>query len=621
MHRIISLLLLAVILASILLNTISCAEDENPTVGNHPDVPGESDDKNNKGDESVIVVPDCNDFDREIINFDDITYERPNADALIKSFNDTASLIEKNEIEYEKQLNSIIALEPDYINFTTMNAYATVMNSIDRSDEEWLNEYEYTNSMLPSFIQATENLFVAAAASPYCERFEDDYFGEDALLEYKDGGKYTDALVLLLEKEAALESEYSALTTATVKINFGGTLDTVDAHLENLARVHTKSSSEYQHAYTQCMALYETALSEATKDIFVELVKVRSKITKEYGYESYSELCYEEFGRDYTAKDMKSYAENISMYILPVYLKLSYSVFLPYFNSFEWNDIISGSTVINSLYALYESTDEDLKSAYAYMLECGLYNYESANENRFQGSFTTYFDAYDAPFVFISADENVNDYMTLAHEFGHFYDAYVNYGTDPCLDLAEVSSTSLELLSVLGLRESLDDKTFKYLYYKALDSAMQAMIFQSFYSLAEHYVYDIPENNINENTLSDAVKKASQKMGFMYEFSLEDILIPHTLLYPFYVQSYSTSTAVSLQILHAETDEAGAGLEIYKELIEREGPALGFEEELDDAGLTSPFDKNAVAELADTIHYDIFGSHYFTNYKHKNKAA
>ena len=76
----------------------------------------------------------------------------------------------------------------------------------------------------------------------------------------------------------------------------------------------------------------------------------------------------------------------------------------------------------------------------------------------------------------------------------------------------------------------------------------------------------------------------------------------HTVSFPFYVQSYATSLVPSLEIFVTEYENEGSGLSIYKNLISREDNTLTFDENLTLAGLSSPFEKDALKDIMDKIH-------------------
>ena len=632
MIKFISLLLCTVMLCAVIISTASCAGSSNEPTDKETTGDAPTADSPNDGDSEIdsIISPSHRDYGREAVNFADITYSRPNVEELLADFRAATELVSKENTPYNDKLDAILALEDGFSDFNTMFAYANIMQSKNTADQKWLTEYSYLTSCEPELMQTVDELFVAAATSGHCERFEEDYFGEGALEEYKSGSKYTDELVILLEEEAELENTYSALSTATVEITYNGQTATVDEHLKAIDEALTSASkrgpgkdNDALHAGAKglCLAAYKRKYNDEAKKLLVSLIKIRSKIADEYGYESYAEVAYQQYDRDYTEHEATKLIENVSKYIRPVYDQLNLWVFLPYFNSIDEKVKANASEVINSLYEVYEDTDETLLTAYSYMLEFGLYDYSPASVNRFEGSFTTYLEKYDSPYVFISAEGTGDDYMTLAHEFGHYYGSYTNYNSPASLDLSEVSSTALEFISLLALEDTLDEQTYRYIYYTKLNSALQALIFQGYYALFEHYAYDIPYDMISEKTLSEAASKAALDIGLPNILTLDAALIPHTMLYPFYVQSYCTATAVALEIFYTEQENEGAGLSSYKSLVLRETEGLSFSDELKEAGLASPFTGDTMMKLADKIHFDVIGKHYYKESDYGNNAA
>lgn len=625
MPRIISLFLCISILASVVLSSASCTsflhngEKDNADAGQPSNTP-ETPEPDSEPDDQKITLPPYRDYGRQTIDFDKIEYARPDVDALISAFSDVTSAVSLGELSYTEQLEIIRSLEGGYTEFETMYAYANISNSIDTSDAKWTEEIEILDAKSPSLRKAVEELFVAAANSEHAENFEKDYFGEGLIEEYKDGGSLTEKLVSLLEREQDLENDFTSLSTATVVINYGGKRDTVDAILQSIEKNHGADSEEYKRAVSECTALYKKEYGERAVDIYVDLIRLRKEIAFEYGYASYSTVAYDELGHGYSEKQLINYLDDIAMHILPLYDRLRYHVFYKYLTD-EYAGEVSRSDVINTTYEAVSDMDADFAEVYSYMLQHKLYNYEISSPDRFGASFTTYLKGYNAPFLFINAVGNVSDYSTVSHEFGHFFDNYVNFGLESSLDLAEVSSTALEMLLILELEDDISDEAFKYLRASSLDAAMQALIVQGFIALFEHYAYALTYDEINEENLSHLLKIAAEQMGINPEITLEAIVIPHTVIYPFYVQSYATSIAASFDIYFLEKENDGAGIEAYKNLVLREDGGTDFVEELLDSGIASPFDKFMIKELAGKIYYDVTGASYYKDSSGKDNAA
>ena len=615
-YRLIAMLLLVSMLFAGVSTLTSCTEGGLPDDDTPPTVQG--------GDpEKSIIKPQIKSYDRRTIDFDHIEYARPDAEKILSDFSSVTDIIIKNEISYADQLTAVTLLEDGYSNLMTMYSYANILMSEDKRSAYWCNEYDYISGYIPSFSSTIEKLYVAAAQSEHATRFEADYFGEGLIEEYADGGIYTPELVRLMEEETAIENRYSAISTANVVITYKGKTDSFDGIMDFYSETFGEDTLTYETAYEECSRLYEERASEMSRQMLVELLKVRKLIAGELGYESYAEYAYQTMEHTYTVDQMLGFIGDVAQFVIPVYYVVSYYVLWPYFEQYESTGALDRVDLINTLYYAYEDMDPELSDIYSYMLQFGLYDVAEANENRFDGSFCTYLDNYDAPYIFLSTSGDCTDYMTLAHEFGHFADYFVNNGAEASLDVSEISSQALEYLTLTKLKGELDAEQYKYLLYSQLSSSFDVLLFQSFYALFEHYAYDIAYDSISEDTLVDAMKRAAADMGMSEDYfdTLDHVLIPHIMLYPFYVQSYPISVAVALEIYYLESETEGAGLDAYLDLIDRENGDLEFEALIEDAGLTSPFTQAYLKGLADMIHYDILGSHFFKKSAINNNAA
>jgi hypothetical protein len=503
------------------------------------------------------------------------------------------------------------AINDGYTEMMSMYAMANIYNSKDSSSALWSEEYAYISGNLPTFNETLEKLFVAAAQSPHAERFEEEYFGEGLIEEYADGGDYTDRIVELMEEEARLESQYSAISTATVKITYNGTEDTVDNILANLKKLYGDGSTEYFKKQTTVMALYEAAVLAEEKPIYRQLVATRIRIADEFGYDSYAEYAYEVMGHDYTVADTLKLFSDIREYVYPVYNTLYDNVFKSYFSTNKMAEV-DRVTLINTLYKLYSELDEDLSAAYSYMLQHGLYDVEQSKTNRFEGAFTAYVEGNNSPFIFMSTGGYINDHITLAHEFGHFYDGFVNYGADASLDISEISSQGLELLSMLYLDGYVTEESHQYLEYYELFFGMDSMLFQGLIACFEHYAYGLNADAVTDDALDGCMIAACHTIfGEAIFTNYNKAIMVHTVEYPFYVQSYCTSLTATLEIFFAEAQRSGDGMAIYKKLIDRGEDERSYEEILTDAGLSSPFEEDLLKVLSDKLYYYVTGKHYF----------
>lgn len=561
----------------------------------------------------TIIVPEYKDYGRGTVNFSDIVYSRPSVLEISAKFDAVASDVAANELNLSTLIDNIKDIESDYNKTITMYSLAEIYSCKDSSVDFWKKEFEHLSTNYPTFSQSVEGLLVACAKSPHRESFETEYFGY-SLEEYVDGGIYTDEVVELMSEEARLEAEYSNLSMDTVEIVYNE--DWKGTATEVLAMAREKygaDSQEYSRIFLAVTTKYNSALIKLEVPIFVNLLKVRRLIADELNYDSYATLAYDRMGYDYSLRDMVELIKDVGRYVTPVSSVLS-DYMKP--NTTARPDRVE---IINSLYKVYRDLDPELFSTYCYMLQHGLYDVAPLSESRFRGSFTTYLPTNESPYIFVSTEGYLDDYLTLAHEFGHFFDGYVNWGDDASLDVSEISSQSLELLTLAGLRSKLKADEYAYLEARAMDSAMNSVLLnQSFIAAFEHMAYDIDYDDITEARLNSALANAAECVygtDIGYTPYLYEVIIPHTVLYPFYVESYVTSGIVSLELFFMEshlTGSAGSGMALYKQIVKRESSDQTFFEIIDNAGLTSPFADGHVKKIANNIYYQRMGKYYYT---------
>ena len=566
--RIISVFLVLTIAFSLGITLIACGPDSDA----YDDMHGASDNHNGTANAPAnedydyhdkIAYPVYKDYGRDTIDFDKIEYKTPNFDVVNEKFRSVIDAIEKNEISFEEQIALIEALEDDYSNILTMRTLADIRVAQDSSSVYWAEEFSYITGSYPLFASIIEDMYVAAANSPHAERFEDEYFGEGLIEEYKDGGRFTDELVALFEVEEELEARYTSIAASP------------------------------------------SADDETLTEIFIELVKTRRLIADELNYATYADYAYETLDRDYSSDKASRLLDDICEYILPTYQILSYTTLAKYvyLDSTVKPASLKLEDLINTSRELIGEVDESFGEIFDYMLQHGLFDVELQEDNRNAGAFVTYLHDYEAPFLFVSAEGSIADYPTLLHEFGHFIDSFINYDSDASIDQKEISSQALEYLMLTRLDDVLSASNSLYLKDTQMLNALMTLIFQGFYAKAEELIYKLPYDKITKENLDAEIVKAATafSLNTNYINDVSAIFITHTFLYPFYVQSYCTSLIPALEIYFMEIENEGSGFEAYKKLIDRNGEDLTLEEALADAGIDSPFKEDIVLELAGKI--------------------
>lgn len=621
--KLLSMLLAFALLLSLSLGLLSCK----PTDGEQTENQGQTgsqppSDEGGKEDEKVIQVPAFKDYpDKNTVKYADMVYSRPNFDAAIADFEDTIHAIEQNTISYDSQLAKIEALYEPYSKIETAYALIQLKQSLNSLDKEVNEEHAFVSTRYPDFADAIEQLYVACARSEHARRFEEDYFRAD-ISKYADGGKLSDEVVALLREEAAMETTYNTLS-ANAEIEYRGKTGTYESFLAQINQKYATMLDSSQHLaeLTALKLAYENQIVKPINELYVNLVVVRRKIADAMNYESYLPYAYEVNGYEYTTEEMRSFLAAIKQYVAPVYWDEDFYKTYSLIRQTTENARVDRVDLINNLYAIYTLSDEEISDAYRFMLQYELYNVEKNKTGRFEGAFTTYFSSYDAPFVFASIYGRSSDYLTLAHEFGHFTDMFYNASSTESLDLSETYSQGLELLTVLASKRVLPSEATVYLKYSALYSALESMMIQGFYSEFELRVYELEMDEITEESISQIARDVAKEFGFYKpeNFDISNCTITHTVLYPTYVQSYCTSSIAALELYMLESEQDTKGFEVYKKLLHTESKS-SFISALAEAGLSSPFAAETVKHLTDEVYFEFLGKHYYCDGSDCNAA-
>lgn len=618
------MLLLLSLLLSLCAGLIACKPTEG---GEQSGNQGQTGNQNSSGagekaDEKVILVPAFKDYpDRNTVKYADMVYTRPNFDATIADFEDAIHAIEQNEISYEEQLAKIEGLYDGYSKIETAYSLIQLKQNQNSLDESVNEEHAYVSTRYPDFAEVIEQLYVACARSAHVRRFEEDYFQSD-ISEYEDGGKLTEEVLALLREEAALESSYNSLSSK-VEMEYKGQKGTYESFVSEINKKYATMLDSAQHLaeLTTLKLAYENQIVKPINELYVNLVLVRRQIADALGHESYLTYAYEENGYEYTPEEMRVLLSAIKQYAAPIYWDDDFYSTYSLIRQTTENARVDRVDLINNLYAIYALSNEKISEAYRFMLQYGLFDVEKNKTGRYEGAFSIYFNDYDAPFVFASIYGRSTDYLSLAHEFGHFTDMFYNATETGSLDLSETFSQGLELLTVLASKRVLPSEATVYLKYSALYSALETLMIQGFYSEFELRVYALSAENITEDSISQIAREVAEEFGFgkPESFDISTCTIPHTVLYPSYVQSYCTSTIAALELYMLESNQEAKGFEAYEKLLQTKHKN-SFVNALGEAGLSSPFVPTHVKAMIDEVYFEFLGKHYYCDGSDCNAA-
>ena len=542
------------------------------------------------GDQPAVPAAGYTVGDYDMVPFEKMPYERPDMDGLKDLFTSTAELAEETTGQDGETLVHRLELCWDaYDEFYLLETLAMLRSDIDQSDAYYAGEYEFCMEGEVKVEEWLDRTLTACAASeaPVPSRLLAGY-------DRSGGQPYSAHTLDLMARESSLLRDYwRAMMTDDIELD-----GRVQSYNDYIADPFIGDD-----AYRQANLAYCRACNAAAAPIYIELVKVRRALAEELGYDSYEAMQYGSFARDYTPAQVHDYLNDVAERVSPYYR--TFMADDPYARvSYE---PLSGSRLMKLLGQATSHMGDKVSKAYDFMKTYHLCDISAAGKKA-PGAYTTYLDCYGAPFCYVGAYGDIEDFLDFSHEFGHFADAYVNYNATDSLDLAETYSQAMANLALLKSKDYLSRDSYQNLLLLHLLSNLSIYAEQTAYADFESRVYQLDDEELTVENVNALALDCARRFGADVSAEDEEISalywaqVTHLFESPFYVISYCISADAALQIVEREMDEPGAGVACYEDMLDWEEDA--FLSEVERVGLESPFATGRAAhnlELVETI--------------------
>lgn len=500
------------------------------------------------------------------VKFSEMEYSRPDIEEMRSCVNGIYDLLDNNG-SYNDVTAALDEYYELYWSFDTMQTLASIRSDLDTTDEYYAGEYEYCSNLSVEVDNLFDELMTACADSDLSERLDEKYFG--GLLAERYSGALPDnldALYKLYEEENRLLNEY-------------------------------RSCMFDFYAEDDLDAAYAEYNPEACQ-IYIDLVKVRNEIARTMGCDSYEELAYADFGREYTPDDLKDYLAAVKEYILPLLFKAQENGIID--KAFESVYTSSPEDSLEVVKQTVKVMDDTFYQAMSFMLGSELYDI-SQSRTKYDDSYVDYIEDYSSPFLFINPTGYEDDILTISHEFGHFTDSYVNYDMDMNLDTSETMSQGLEYLMLCYIE---DEELRRDLTVYKMSDVLYLYANQCCFNEFEHRVYSLPENELTVSRVNGIYAELAKEYGFGDDYGdnlgKSWIDITHFFEYPFYVISYCISDSAAFGFYAMEQEQAGSGLEAYLNVL-NSAADYDFLALLEDKGIDSPITADTIKTIAETV--------------------
>jgi M3 family oligoendopeptidase len=545
--------------------------------------------------------------------FKDYKYERPNIDELVSSGRE---LIEKfqNASSYEEALGFYKEFEAKERTFETMYVLTSIRNSIDTTDEFYDAESKFFAENSPRIQQVGVEFGKALVSSKFRKEFEEAK-GEFLFIKLENQIKTFDPAIMEdLQEENLTALEYDKLISSA-QIEYDGevkTLAQLAPYLQNPDRNVRKEASD----------LYFGFMSENVDkfdEIYDKLVKVRTRIAKKLGFETFTELGYLRMGRtDYNAEDVARYRGFIEEYVVPLSNELrdrqakriGVDKLMSYDVGFEFptgNPKPKGEPewIINEGIKMYDELSPETSEFFHFMHDRELLDLVAKKGKR-PGGYCTYISDYESPFIFSNFNGTQHDVEVLTHEVGHAFQVYQSRNLEsayrwPTYEAAEIHSMSMEFLTYPWMENFFQDEIDKF-RFSHIQGAALFLPYGASVDEFQHYVYATPEATPVERRAKwrEIEKKYTPYKNYDGNEYLETGGLwqkqSHIYSVPFYYIDYTLAQICALQFFKKSQEDREQAWKDYLGLCKLGGskPFLGLVEA---ANLKSPFQDGLMDDL------------------------
>ena len=507
-------------------------------------------------------------------------YDKADFEALLEKIKAAADGQDETALEeaYEEGYQELIRLDDLY-------SSSYLQYSDDVSNTEYEEEMNYTETLVNDCIDLMSTLCHEIVTDGKHESFA-SYLGKEVCDYFKEYEPIPDEIKKMQDRETDLVTDYyremNDLDHKTVEIN-GKSWSLEDMNGEKGEELASQSPQDYLKAYLQITKQF----ADTVGPIYLELIQIRTKIANHYGYDNYAEYAYkEEYSRDYTVEDAEKFCSDVKENIAPLYYNTVY------YGGALNPDLTFDSDVpglLEDLGTLAKAVSPVSEKAFELLSDEKLYDL-GYDEERIESSYTSVVTSTGKPYIFAHLNDEIYDFLTLTHEFGHF--SYFtqkkeeNYFlTENHLDLMEMHSNGFELLCTKYYDQYFGSEAGDaeaYALGELLGNVTQGCIMDEF----QREVYKNPDMTMEEiNQLYAKVAASYGEPTFgseAYEWSL----IPHNFESPMYYLSYAVSAVTALEIWDISQNDYSEGVKAWENLIDQTDENEGYFKTLERCALT-----------------------------------
>lgn len=504
-------------------------------------------------------------------------------------------------------------------NVETMYTLASVRHTIDTQDVFYKAENDFYDEMLPvlqeSYIAVDKAFLNHAKSDELKKRVPETYF----MAKEMEFASFDPSIIEDMQLENKLTSQYQALL-ASAQIPF-------DNEIYTLPGLEVKTNDKDRNVRKAAMLAYWGWYSEHEDqigDLYDQLVKVRTKMAKKLGYDSFIELGYKRMKRyDYDQEDVANYRKQVLEDVVPFDTKL-YDLQkkrLGYDTLHAWDEkieFLSGNPkpkydreeMVKRALHMYKELDPKTGEFFQFMVDHETLDLDS-KKGKAQGGYCTFIPDQKSPFIFANFNQTSHDAEVLTHEAGHAFQVYESQDIKPldCVwptyESCEIHSMSMEFFTYPWMKDFFEEDVDKY-YFNHLSGAIKFLPYGVLVDHFQHEVYANPDMSPKERM---ATWRRLEKQYLPHK-NYEDIDVleeggwwmrqTHIFMNPFYYIDYTLAQVCAFQFWVRLQNKDPQAFEDYKHIC-KIGGTLPFRKIVKEANLNVPFEAGCLKETVQKI--------------------
>jgi oligoendopeptidase F len=393
--------------------------------------------------------------------------------------------------------------------------------------------------------------------------------------------------VALETEEAKLSQQYQKLIGAQT-VNFRGeekTLVAMGRYLEDPDRALRQEAWEL---------IAQRRLQDIEKgdEIFDALIKLRTQIARNAGFENYRDYAFRAKGRfEYTPEDCVQFHDAVEKVIVPAVreiqnerkreLKLEklrpWDLAVDPQNRAALKPFGEVGEMVSRTQKIFDSLDAELAKNFQQMQDLKVLDLAN-RKGKAPGGYQSTLNEARVPFIFMNAIGLQRDVETLLHEAGHAFHAQATRGEDlyayrgAPIEFCEVASMSMELLGNEFLEEFYSTPEANRARKAHLEGIIGFFPWMATVDAFQHWIYTHANHTRAERKA--AYLKILDRFGGDVDWSGHEAMRAHSwhrqlhiFIHPFYYVEYGIAQLGALQVwANSKTNKAKA-LNDYKKSL------------------------------------------------------